>query len=113
MTLLGRFRPLPELQSRNRNLRNYGERMARNTPIQGTAADLVKRAMLRVDRALTARALQAKMLLQVHDELVLEAPPAELDSVGPLLVEEMKGAADLAVPLEVELGQGDTWAAAH
>ena len=84
-----------------------------NTPIQGTAADLVKRAMLRVDRALTARALQAKMLLQVHDELVLEAPPAELDQVGPLLVEEMKKAADLAVPLEVELGQGDTWGAAH
>jgi DNA polymerase-1 len=69
--------------------------------------------MLRVDRALTSRALQAKMLLQVHDELVLEAPPSELDLVGPLLVEEMKKAADLAVPLEVELGQGDTWAAAH
>ena len=69
--------------------------------------------MLRVDRALTARALQAKMLPQVHDELVLEAPPAELDSVGPLLVEEMKGAADLAVPLEVDLGHGDTWASAH
>src|SRR5204862_149732 len=77
------------------------------------SGDPVLRAMLRVDRALTARALEAKMLLQVHDELVLEAPPSELDSVGPLLVEEMKGAADLAVPLEVELGQGDTWASAH
>ena len=112
-TLFGRRRYLPDINSKNPAARSAAERTAVNTPIQGTAADLVKRAMLRVDRALTARALQAKMLLQVHDELVLEAPPAELDSVGPLLVEEMKGAADLAVPLEVELGQGDTWAAAH
>jgi len=112
-TLFGRRRYLPDINSKNPAARSAAERTAVNTPIQGTAADLVKRAMLRVDRALTARALQAKMLLQVHDELVLEAPPAELDSVGPLLVEEMKGAADLAVPLEVELGHGDTWAAAH
>src|SRR5712664_1514597 len=112
-TLFGRRRYLPDINSKNPAARNAAERTAVNTPIQGTAADLVKRAMLRVDRALTARALQAKMLLQVHDELVLEAPPSELDSVGPLLIEEMKGAADLAVPLEVELGQGDTWAAAH
>jgi DNA polymerase-1 len=112
-TLFGRRRYLPDINSKNPAARSAAERTAVNTPIQGTAADLVKRAMLRVDRALTARALQAKMLLQVHDELVLEAPPTELDSVGRLLVEEMKGAADLAVPLEVELGQGDTWAAAH
>jgi len=112
-TLFGRRRYLPDINSKNPAARNAAERTAVNTPIQGTAADLVKRAMLRVDRALTARALQAKMLLQVHDELVLEAPPAELDSVGPLLVEEMKGAADLAVPLEVDLGHGDTWASAH
>ncbi len=112
-TLFGRRRYLPDINSKNPAARSAAERTAVNTPIQGTAADLVKRAMLRVDRALTARALQAKMLLQVHDELVLEAPPAELDSVGPLLVEEMKGAADLAVPLEVDLGQGDTWGAAH
>ena len=112
-TLFGRRRYLPDINSKNPAARSAAERTAVNTPIQGTAADLVKRAMLRVDRALAARALQAKMLLQVHDELVLEAPPAELDSVGALLVEEMKGAADLAVPLEVELGHGDTWAAAH
>ena len=112
-TLFGRRRYLPDINSKNPAARNAAERTAVNTPIQGTAADLVKRAMLRVDRALMARALQAKMLLQVHDELVLEAPPSELDSVGPLLVEEMKGAADLAVPLEVELGHGDTWASAH
>ncbi len=112
-TLFGRRRYLPDINSKNPAARSAAERTAVNTPIQGTAADLVKRAMLRVDRALMARALQAKMLLQVHDELVLEAPPSELDSVGPLLVEEMKGAADLAVPLEVELGHGDTWASAH
>ena len=112
-TLFGRRRYLPDINSRNPAARSAAERTAVNTPIQGTAADLVKRAMLRVDRALTARALQAKMLLQVHDELVLEAPPPEIDTVAPLLVEEMKKAADLAIPLEVELGQGDTWAAAH
>src|SRR6266446_5815188 len=112
-TMFGRRRYLPDINSKNPAARSAAERTAVNTPIQGTAADLVKRAMLRVDRALSARALQSKMLLQVHDELVLEAPPAELDSVGPLLVEEMKGAADLAVPLEVDLGHGDTWGAAH
>jgi DNA polymerase-1 len=112
-TLFGRRRYLPDINSKNPAARSAAERTAVNTPIQGTAADLVKRAMLRVDRALTARALQAKMLLQVHDELVLEAPPSEVEAVGPLLIEEMKGAADLAVPLEVELGQGDTWASAH
>ncbi|HYZ89553.1 MAG TPA: DNA polymerase I [Myxococcales bacterium] len=112
-TLFGRRRYLPDINSKNPAARSAAERTAVNTPIQGTAADLVKRAMLRVDRALTSRGLQAKMLLQVHDELVLEAPPAEIETVGPLLVEEMKKAADLAVPLEVELGQGDTWAAAH
>jgi len=112
-TLFGRRRYLPDINSKNPAARSAAERTAVNTPIQGTAADLVKRAMLRVDRALTARALQAKMLLTVHDELVLEAPPPEIETVGPLLVEEMKKAADLAVPLEVELGQGETWAAAH
>jgi len=112
-TLFGRRRYLPDINSKNPAARSAAERTAVNTPIQGTAADLVKRAMLRVDRALTARALQAKMLLQVHDELVLESPPSEVEAVGPLLIEEMKGAADLAVPLEVELGQGETWAAAH
>ena len=112
-TLFGRRRYLPDINSKNPAARSAAERTAVNTPIQGTAADLVKRAMLRVDRALSARALQSKMLLQVHDELVLEAPPSELDAVGPLLSEEMKGAADLTVPLEVELGHGPTWATAH
>jgi DNA polymerase-1 len=110
-TIFGRRRYLPDINSRNPAARSAAERTAVNTPIQGTAADLVKRAMLRVDRALNGR--QSKMLLQVHDELVLEAPPEEVEQVGPLLIEEMKKAAELVVPLEVELGVGDTWAAAH
>ena len=83
-----------------------------NTPIQGTAADLVKRAMLEVDRALRGKH-RARMLLQVHDELVLEAPPEEVAAVRPLVIAGMQGAAELAVPLVVELGEGATWADAH
>jgi len=83
-----------------------------NTPIQGTAADLVKRAMLSVHAALHGK-YQARMLLQVHDELVLEAPPAEVAEVGPLVMQKMSAAAELAVPLVVELGEGETWADAH
>ena len=111
-TLFGRRRYLPDINSKNPAARSAAERTAVNTPIQGTAADLVKRAMLRVDRALAGR-YQARMLLQVHDELVLEAPAAEVAEVGPLLVAEMRAAAELAVPLEVELGEGNTWAEAH
>jgi DNA polymerase-1 len=110
-TIFGRRRYVPDIHSKNPAARSAAERTAVNTPIQGTAADLIKRAMLLVDRALQGK--QAKMLLQVHDELVLEAPPEETASIGPLLVEEMKKAADLAVPLEVELGEGDTWGQAH
>jgi DNA polymerase-1 len=111
-TLFGRRRYLPDINSKNPSARNAAERTAVNTPIQGTAADLVKRAMLKVDAALRGR-YQARMLLQVHDELVLEAPLAEVAEVGPLVVAQMRGAADLAVPLEVELGEGNTWAEAH
>jgi len=110
-TLFGRRRYLPDIHSRNPAARNAAERTAVNTPIQGTAADLIKRAMLLVDAALEGQ--KAKMLLQVHDELVLEAPPEEVASVGPMLVAQMKKAADLAVPLEVDLGEGNTWAEAH
>jgi DNA polymerase-1 len=110
-TLFGRRRYLPDIHSRNPAARNAAERTAVNTPIQGTAADLIKRAMLLVDAALEGH--EAKMLLQVHDELVLEAPPGEVASVGPMLVAQMKKAADLAVPLEVDLGEGNTWAEAH
>ena len=112
-TLYGRRRFLPDIHSKNPAARNAAERTAVNTPIQGTAADLVKRAMLRVDRALREGGFAAKMLLQVHDELVLEAPPEEAKAVSALLVQEMMSAGDLAVPLVVELGEGDTWAVAH
>jgi len=111
-TMFGRRRYLPDINSRNPAARSAAERTAVNTPIQGTAADLVKRAMLKVDAALRGKH-QARMLLQVHDELVLEAPPAEVSEVGRIVKEQMSAAADLAVPLVVELGSGDTWATAH
>src|SRR6266446_1481877 len=111
-TMFGRRRYLPDINSRNPAARSAAERTAVNTPIQGTAADLVKRAMLKVDAALRGK-YQARMLLQVHDELVLEAPPAEVADVGRIVKEQMSSAADLAVPLVVELGSGDTWATAH
>jgi len=111
-TLFGRRRYLPDINSKNPAARSAAERTAVNTPIQGTAADLVKRAMLRVDAALQGR-FQARMLLQVHDELVLEAPPSEVSEVGPIVRSEMAGAANLSVPLVVELGEGETWGKAH
>ena len=111
-TLFGRRRYLPDINSKNPSARNAAERTAVNTPIQGTAADLVKQAMLNVDAALRGK-YRARMLLQVHDELVLEAPPEEVAAVGPLVVEGMRTAAALAVPLEVELGEGETWSQAH
>ncbi|HET7788663.1 MAG TPA: DNA polymerase I [Myxococcales bacterium] len=111
-TLFGRRRYLPDINSKNPSARSAAERTAVNTPIQGTAADLVKRAMLNVDAALRGR-FRARMLLQVHDELVLEAPAAELEEVGPLVKAQMSAAAQLAVPLVVELGEGETWAEAH
>ncbi|HUJ28911.1 MAG TPA: DNA polymerase I, partial [Myxococcales bacterium] len=112
-TLFGRRRYLPDINSKNMMARSAAERTAVNTPIQGTAADLVKRAMLLVDAVLRERKLEARMLLQVHDELVLEAPQSEAAEVGPLVVKQMTAAADLAVPLVVELGSGATWGAAH
>ena len=112
-TMFGRRRYLPDINSKNPAARSAAERTAVNTPIQGTAADLVKRAMLSVDAALRGGKYRTRMLLQVHDELVLEAPPDEVAEVGPLVKARMSGAADLAVPLVVELGQGDTWATAH
>jgi DNA polymerase-1 len=109
-TLLGRFRPIPELQARNRVLRNAGERMARNTPIQGTAADLLKLAMIQVQRMLEAEHKDVKMLLTVHDELVLEAPADKAAAIGKRLVDKMEGVWKLDVPLKVDLGIGRTWA---
>ncbi|MHB1845040.1 MAG: DNA polymerase I [Deltaproteobacteria bacterium] len=112
-TIFGRRRLLPDIHSRNPAVRQAAERMAVNTPIQGAAADLIKRAMLRTDRMLRERKLKARLILQVHDELVFEAPLDETDAVAALAREAMEGAGDLAVPLEVVVGIGRTWAAVH
>ncbi|HEX8953246.1 MAG TPA: DNA polymerase, partial [Polyangia bacterium] len=111
-TLLGRFRPIPELAAKNRMLRSAGERMARNTPIQGTAADLLKLAMIAVQRVIDTDAKDVKMLLTVHDELVLEAPAERAEAVGKKLVDKMEGVWKLDVPLKVDLGIGKNWAEA-
>ena len=108
-TLLGRRRPLPELKAGNAMTRHFGERVARNMPIQGTAADIIKIAMVRVYRRLQAEGLQAKLILQIHDELMVECPRQEADTVCRLLVEEMEAAAELSVRLEVDAHVGDTW----
>ena len=111
-TLLGRRRYLPELTARNGALRSAGERMAINMPIQGTAADGMKIAMVRLDDALRDRGLRSRMLLQVHDELVFETDEAELPALADLAVEIMEGALPLDVPLEVDLkvgGTGSRW----
>jgi len=107
--LFGRKRPIPDLGSKNPNLRGFAERTAVNTPLQGTAADLIKIAMLRLDAELRQRGLQTKMLLQVHDELVLEAPLPEVETVKALVKECMEGAYKLSVPLEVEVSVGANW----
>jgi DNA polymerase-1 len=110
-TLLGRRRYLPELRSGNPNLRGFGERMATNAPIQGTAADLVKIAMVRMARELRAHRLSSRMLLQVHDELLFEVPPAETDRLQALATEVMESALALDVPLKVDVKVGEDWAA--
>ena len=109
VTLLGRRRPLPELKAGNAMTRHFGERVARNMPIQGTAADIIKIAMVRVYRRLQAEGLEAKLILQVHDELMVEAPPHETEWVCRLLQEEMEAAADLSVRLEADVHVGETW----
>jgi len=112
-TLLGRRRFLPDLRSRNRVLREAAERMAVNTVIQGTAADLIKKAMVGVDADLHEAGLSARMLLQVHDELVFEAPEAEIERLRALVTSRMEGVFDLRVPLVAETGVGATWREAH
>jgi DNA polymerase-1 len=112
-TLYGRVRAMPEIAARNPALRNAAERTAINTPIQGTAADIVKIAMIRVHDALAREKRDAVLLLQVHDELVLEVGEGDLEATGALVKREMEGAATLRVPLEVEVGSARTWAAAH
>ena len=108
-TLFGRRRPLPELRAGNAMTRHFGERVARNMPIQGTAADIIKMAMVRVYRRLEREGLQARLLLQVHDELLVECPPEEETRVKALLLEEMEAAAALSVRLEADVHSGETW----
>ncbi len=109
-TLLGRRRALPDLRSKNHNAKAAAERMAVNTPVQGSAADVVKLAMLACVRDLTAAGLDARVLLQVHDELIFELPPAQLDETREIVIRAMEGAAELSVPLKVDLGWGNDWA---
>ncbi len=108
-TLFKRRRYIPELKDRNFNMRAYGERNAQNSPLQGSAADLIKVAMIRIHDALAQRRLRSRMLLQVHDELVFEVPAAELDAMRTLVREHMEGAAALQVPLVVDIGVGPNW----
>ena len=108
-TIFGRRRYLPELASSNFNMRSFGERVARNMPIQGAAADIIKIAMIRVDERLRREGFQARLILQVHDELIVEAPEEEAERVAALLTEEMQGAAKLSVPLVAEAKTGKTW----
>jgi DNA polymerase-1 len=108
-TLMGRRRYVPELRSKNWNIRQFGERVAQNTPIQGTAADLMKKAMIDVQTALDAADSGARMLLQVHDELLLEVPAGEVDAVRGMVVAKMEGAVALSVPLVADSGVGANW----
>ena len=112
-TLLGRKRYIPELSSNNFTDRAYGERIAANTPIQGSAADICKLAMLEIDRRFKAAKLEAKMILQIHDELLFEAPKNEVDQVTELVRECMEQPYQLDVPLKVDIGSGNSWAEAH
>ena len=108
-TMFGRRRPVPELKSSNFMQRSFGERVAMNSPIQGTAADIIKIAMNRVYERLNREGLQSRLVLQVHDELLIETKKDEIPEVSRILQEEMKGAAQLAVELEVDMHQGESW----
>ncbi len=109
VTLFGRRRPVPELKSGNFMQRSFGERVAMNSPIQGTAADIIKIAMVRVHQELKKAKLDSRLILQVHDELLIEAKEEELDQVKEILKREMMGAAKLEVPLEIDMHTGESW----
>lgn len=108
-TMFGRVRPIPDIESRNPNQRGFAERTAINSPLQGTAADLIKLAMISIDRKLTERKLKTRMVLQVHDELLFEVPADERDEVAELVRAEMEGVVKLSVPLVADLGFGPNW----
>ena len=109
VTLFGRRRPVPELKSSNFMQRSFGERVAMNAPIQGTAADIIKIAMIGVQRRLRERQMRSRLVLQVHDELLIEAYKPELDEIKNILREEMEQAVSLDVPLEVDMHTGENW----
>ena len=108
-TMFGRRRPVPELSSSNFMQRSFGERVAMNSPIQGTAADIIKIAMVRVWKRLKEEKLKSKLILQVHDELLIETALDEVEKVKTILSEEMKAAADLSVTLEIDMHTGENW----
>ena len=109
MTLFGRRRPVPELSSSNFMQRSFGERVAMNAPIQGTAADIIKIAMIHVNEELKKRNLKSRMILQVHDERLIEADETELEEVQQILQDKMEHAAELLVPLSVDMHTGKNW----
>ena len=108
-TLFGRRRPVPELASSNFMQRSFGERVAMNAPIQGTAADIMKIAMIGVHKQLKERNMKSRLVLQVHDELLIEAHESEIEMVRTILKEQMENAAVLAIPLDVDMHTGDNW----
>ena len=113
LTLFGRKRPVPELASGNFQQKSFGERVAMNSPIQGTAADIIKIAMNRVNTALKEGNFKSKLLLQIHDELLVETAVEEIEKVKEILQKEMQNAAKLLVPLVAEVTQGKNWYEAH
>ena len=108
-TLFGRTRPIPDINSKNANMRGFAERTAVNTPLQGTAADLIKLAMIQIDEELRSRNLKSRMLLQVHDELLFEVPHAELETMRELVRDKMENVYSLNVPFLVEVAVGPNW----
>ena len=112
-TLFDRRRPMPELSNSNHMIRQFGERAAMNAPIQGTAADIIKIAMIDVYHGLKDAGLKSKLILQIHDELLIEAYEDELEQVKEILADKMQHAVSLAVPMEIDLNVGSTWYDAH
>ncbi|HEX6773037.1 MAG TPA: DNA polymerase, partial [Acidobacteriaceae bacterium] len=108
-TMFGRVRPIPDIQSRNPNLRGFAERTAVNTPLQGTAADMIKIAMIRIDKTLRDQKLNSKMTLQVHDELLFDVPEGEINAVREIVKHEMENVISLNVPIVADIGIGQNW----
>ncbi|WBV59884.1 DNA polymerase [Chryseobacterium camelliae] len=112
-TLFGRTRPIPELASNDLEIRERGKRLAKNSPVQGSAADIIKMAMVNCDKAIAEKGLKSKMILQIHDELLFEVPENEVEIMENLIKHEMENVVRLSIPLTIELGKGANWAVAH